>query len=506
MPSPAFHRLRVLYVTSECTPFAMTGGLGDVSSALPIALRAQGVDARVVMPLYAAIKRASLDLLPGTMPVPFGGEELQLRVWRGRLRTGVPVYFVEYDPYFNREAIYGPNGGAYGDNLARFALLSRAAAELGKFLPWQPDVVHANDWETALTSVYLDASERTGGARCASLLTIHNLGYQGIFPLEDTARIGLEGRHLRGLEHFGAMNLLKAGIVHSTLVSTVSRSYSREVQTSEFGCGLDGVLRGRTDDLFGILNGIDVEEWDPQTDPHLPARYGVGELQGKTECKAALQREAGLAERPRAPLIGVITRLTHQKGMDVLARALPRILQMDLQMVLLGAGDSDAESYFAEATRTHGGKFRGWVGGFDLGLAHRIEAACDFLLMPSRYEPCGLNQMYSLRYGTLPIVRATGGLDDTIDNYDESTGGGTGFKFVDLTPTTLHDVIAWAASTYYDRPQHVQQMQARGMQMDLSWTAAARQYEQLYQAACRRVRQAPVLEAFAGIGAGLAGT
>jgi starch synthase len=278
-------------------------------------------------------------------------------------------------------------------------------------------------------------------------------------------------------------------------VSTVSRSYSREVQTSEYGCGLEGVLRSRTDDLFGILNGIDTEEWDPQTDPHLPAHFSVDDMHGKAECKAFVQREAGLPARPEAPLIGVITRLTHQKGMDVLARALPRILDMDVQMVLLGAGDSDAEAFFRAARDSHGAKFRGWVGGFDLGLAHRIEAACDFFLMPSRYEPCGLNQMYSLRYGTLPIVRATGGLDDTIDGYDERTGGGTGFKFDELNPSTLHDVIAWAVATYYDRPLHVRQMQARGMQMDFSWTSAARQYEQLYLAACRRAKQAHTTDA-----------
>ena len=470
----------------------MTGGLGDVSSALPIALRAQGLDARVVMPLYAAIKRASLDLLPGAMPVPFGDATLQLPVWRGRLRTGVPVYFIEHDPSFNRPAIYGPNGGAYGDNLSRFALLSRAAVELGKFLHWAPDVVHANDWQTALVPVYLDAFG--GASRCASLLTIHNIGYQGVFPLDDMALTGLDLRHDRSLEHFGSMNLLKAGIEHSTLVSTVSRSYSREVQTSAFGCGLDGVLRSRTDDLFGILNGIDTEDWDPLTDTHLPSRFGVGEMQGKAECKAFVQREAGLPSRPDAPLIGVITRLTHQKGMDMLARALPRIMEMDVQMVLLGAGDAEAEGFFREATRAYGAKFRGWVGGFDLGLAHRIEAACDFLLMPSRYEPCGLNQMYSLRYGTLPIVRATGGLDDTIDNYDEPTVGGTGFKFDDLNPETLHDVIAWAVATYYERPAHIREMQARGMQMDFSWTAASRQYEQLYLAACRRARQAHTVD------------
>ncbi|MBI5537056.1 MAG: glycogen synthase GlgA [Deltaproteobacteria bacterium] len=496
MPSLPYQPLRVLFVTSECTPFAMTGGLGDVSSALPIALRSLGVDARVVLPLYQGVDRSRLELLPGTLMVPLGSAHIAARVWRGWLRHGVQVYFIEHDAFFDRPAIYGPNGGAFGDNLVRFAFLSRAVIELPRLLGWTPDVIHANDWQTALAPVYLDTIERNGAlARCASLLTIHNIGYQGIFPIEEIGATGLEFLHPRTLEHFGSLNLLKGGLCHSTLLSTVSRSYSREVQTSAFGCGLEGVLRSRTDDLFGILNGIDTEEWDPRTDPFLPAHYGVDSMTGKAECKAALQRNAGLPERPYVPMIGVISRLTHQKGMDVLARTLSRILELDVQIVLLGAGDSDAERFFDEATRTHSDKFRGWVGGFDQRRAHLIEAGCDFLLMPSRYEPCGLNQMYSLRYGTLPIVRATGGLDDTIDNYDERTGEGTGFKFIDLNPSTLYDVIGWAVSTWYDRPHHVRQMQERGMQMDFSWTPAARQYEQVYYAALRRRRQVPSFEA-----------
>jgi starch synthase len=470
----------------------MTGGLGDVSSALPIALRRHGVDARLVLPLYRGVDRTALDLLPGEM---LRGSTLApdgARVWRGRLRTGVPVYFIEHDGFFDRPAIYGPNGGAYGDNLARYAFLSRAAVELPRLLDWIPDVLHVNDWQTALVPLYLEAHGRSGPlAHTASLLTIHNLGFQGNFPLEQAGVIELPLSRYPQLEHFGELNLLKAGVAYSTLLSTVSRTYSREVQTSAFGCGIDGVLRSRTDDLFGILNGIDAEEWDPRSDPHLPAHFGPDDLSGKAVCKAHLQREAGLAERPDVPLIGIITRLTQQKGMDVVAAALPRLLAHEAQLVLLGAGDAELESFFRQASQQHAGRFRGWVGAFNMGLAHRIEAGCDLLLMPSRYEPCGLNQMYSLRYGTLPIVRATGGLDDTIDNYDEQTAEGTGFKFKDLSPDTLCDVVVWALATLRNRPEHVRAMQLRGMRLDFSWVPAARQYEQLYLAASRRLRPEP---------------
>jgi starch synthase len=489
MPSIPYQPLRVLFVTSECTPFAMTGGLGDVSSALPMALRKQGTDARVVLPLYRGVNRAELELLAGSMTIPVGESVVPGRVWRGRLRSGVPVYFIEHDPFFDRPALYGPNGGAYEDNLARFAFLCRAALELPRIVNWTPDVMHANDWQTALIPLYLDEVERTAMlGRCASVLTIHNIGYQGVFPIEGLGLVGRQVPHHPSLEHFGSLNLLKAGIVHASLLSTVSRSYAKEVQTGAFGCGLDGALRARADDLMGILNGIDAEEWNPKKDALIPAHFAPEDMSGKAKCKASLQAEAGLAVRQDVPLIGVISRLTHQKGMDVLARVLSRILELDVQVVLLGAGDSDAEHFFREASKTYAHKFHGWVGGFEQRQSHLIEAGCEFLLMPSRYEPCGLNQMYSLRYGTLPIVRATGGLDDTIENYEERTGGGTGFKFIDLNPNALYDVTGWAVSTWYDRPHHIRQMQARGMAKDFSWSSAAQQYEQLYYAACRKRR------------------
>ncbi len=490
------HALRVLFVTSECTPFAMTGGLGDVSGALPVALREQGLDVRVVLPLYRSVDRGQLEELPGTLLVPTWDGAASARVWRGWLRAGTPVYFIDYPGYFDRPLIYGPNGGAYGDNLVRFAFLSRAAVELTRFLRWTPAVMHANDWQTALVPVYLDAFERAWPlSACASVLTIHNIGFQGVFPVEDIVFTGLTNGSSRGIEHWGSLNLLKAGIERATAVTTVSPSYAREIQTPQFGSGLQEDLRARASDLTGILNGIDTVVWDPRSDPHLPAHFDERSFEAKRECKAALQREAGLSERDDVPLLGVITRLTHQKGMDVLARALPRLFELDLQMVLLGAGDPEIEQSFLEAARRWPDRIRAWVGGYDNGLSHRIEAASDFLLMPSRYEPCGLNQMYSLRYGTLPIARATGGLDDTIEQYDERTGAGTGFKFHDLTPTTLFDVAGWAVSTWYDRPQHIRQMRARGMMKDFSWSAAAKTYEQLYVAASRRHRAPHAVDA-----------
>lgn len=467
----------------------MTGGLGDVSGALPVALREAGIDARIVLPLYRTVDRSGLEELPGTLVVPTWDGAAAARVWRGSLRSETPVYFIDHGGYFDRPLIYGPNGGAYGDNLVRFAFLSRAAVELTRFLHWTPDVMHANDWQTALVPVYLDVQEKAWPlSACASVITIHNIGFQGVFPMDDVAFTGLVNGSTKAMDHWGSLNLLKAGLTHATLLNTVSPSYAREIQAPQYGCGLEGVLHSRAADLTGILNGIDTVAWDPRTDQNLVHRFDERSFEGKRACKAAMQREAGLPERDDIPLFGVITRLTHQKGMDVLGHALQRLFGLDLQLVLLGAGDPEIEQTFAEANTRWPDRFHSWVGGFQNGLAHRIEAGCDFLLMPSRYEPCGLNQMYSLRYGTLPIARATGGLDDTIEQYDERTGAGTGFKFHDLTPTTLFDVVGWAVSTWYDRPQHVRQMRARGMAQDFSWDAAARKYEQLYLAASRRRR------------------
>jgi len=483
--------LKVLFVSSECAPFAKTGGLADVAGALPKALRALDIDVRVVMPLYAGMPWNDLEVLDGFLTVPmwWGGARARVRV--GRLPgSDVPLYCLEYNRYFDRPYLYGPPAQGYDDNLERFTFLSRGSLEVCKALGFFPDIIHCNDWQTALVPVYVDTVEWLQPLHAAATVySIHNLAYQGVFDGGGMfiTSLGREHYNSRELEHFGAMNLTKAALYRSTILSTVSPTYAREIQTGAYGNGLDGILSWRNGDLVGILNGIDTDEWNPATDKHLPATFDAGDLTGKAVCKAALQKEAGLAVRPDVPLFGIVGRLTPQKGFDVLAHALDRILNWDVQIVLLGTGDTDAERFFAWADGHHGDRFRAWLH-FDNGRAHRIEAGADFFLMPSRFEPCGLNQMYSLRYGTLPIVRATGGLVDTVSNYDEASGGGTGFMFSDLSPNALANTIGWAVSTWYDRPQHIDGMRRRAMAQDFSWERAARDYRDLYLGAYERRR------------------
>jgi starch synthase len=486
--------LKVLFVSSEAAPFAKTGGLGDVVGALPKALRRRGIDVRVVVPLYAGIDWNALERLDGGLSVPMYWGNAVGAVRLGRLPgTDVPVYFLEYHRYFDRPHLYGAPGDAYDDNLERFTFLSRGALELCKAIGFFPDVINANDWQTALVPVYVNTVEwaRTlHGA--ATVYTIHNLAHQGVTDGGAMFITGLGDHHYHPgeFEHFGALNLAKAALHHATLLSTVSPTYAREIQTPGHGFGLDGILHSRHHDLFGILNGIDVDTWNPETDRHLPAAFGPDHMEGKAACKAALQREAGLPVDPEVPLFGVVGRLTTQKGFDVLAHAMDRVLSWNAQIVLLGRGDSDAEHFFGDLSDRRRDRFRAWIR-FDDRLAHLIEAGSDFFLMPSRFEPCGLNQMYSQRYGTLPIVRATGGLVDTVETYREATGEGTGFVFGDLTPGALSDTIGWALSTWFDRRAHVEQMRRRAMAKDFSWDHAAEAYERLYLQAYQRRRGHP---------------
>ena len=481
-------RLKVLFVASEVAPFRKTGGLADVAGVLPRALRARGIDIRVVMPLYQGMAWSNLEKLDGTLAVPMYFGQARAGVRMGQLPgSDLPIYFIEYNRFFDRPHLYGPPGQAYPDNLERFSFLARASLELCKTIGFIPDVIHANDWQTALVPVYVNTVEWGKPLHGAgTLFTIHNLAYQGNFESGAMFITGLGQHHYNSaeFEHFGDMNLMKAAIRHANLLSTVSPTYAREIQTSAYGFGLDGELSLRSRDLRGVLNGIDVQDWDPAHDPLIAAPYASGDLTGKAACKAALQRQLGLPVRPEVPLFGVVGRLTPQKGFDVLAHALDRIFAWDVQMVLLGNGDQEAETYFRYMAQRRSDKFRTFIG-FDEGLAHRIEAGSDFLLMPSRFEPCGLNQMYSQRYGTLPIVRGTGGLLDTVLNYDQATGNGTGFIFWDLNPGSLADTVGWALSTYFERPRHIAAMRKRAMEQDFSWDRAAAAYEQLYLEAFR---------------------
>ncbi|WP_420877271.1 glycogen synthase [Sorangium cellulosum] len=425
--------------------------------------------------------------LPLSLGVPLGGGEAWTAVWETRLDPGAPgapaprVYLLEHDVLYDRDGIYGDAHGEFGDNLARYALLSRGALQLCHALEFWPDIVHVHDWQSALVPLYLNVLEhRSPLARAASVLTIHNLGYQGWFNKGQlhTTGLGWDQFHRFCLEAYDSINLLKGGIYNATLVSTVSPRYAQEIQTWEGGEGLDGVLRDRGTDVIGILNGIDDSIWNPATDPHIAAPFSAEDLGGKRLCKAALQREMGLEERPDVPLLGLISRLATQKGIDILAGALDHILSLDVQLIVLGSGERWAEDLFSRISGASD-RFRVYVG-MNEGLAHRIEAGADLFLMPSRYEPCGLNQMYSQRYGTLPVVRAVGGLDDTVEN------NVTGFKFEEMSSSALGNTVAWAVHLYRADPAYFRSMQLRAMKKNFGWAQAARQYEALYRLAIAR--------------------
>jgi starch synthase len=475
-------RLKVLFVASECVPFAKTGGLADVVGALPIALAARGHDVRVVLPRYRVAKKHAADRLPIALGVPLGRGEAWCGVWEARFPRGdARVYLLEHDVLYDREGIYGDAGGSFGDNLVRYALLSRGAIRLADAIGFAPVIVHVHDWQASLVPVMLDTIEaRSPVARAATVLTIHNMGYQGWFPkgeLPDTG-LGWDVFHARGIESYDSLNLLKGGIYHASLVTTVSPRYAREIQTAEGGEGLDGALRDRGGDVIGILNGIDEDVWDPARDPHTAAPFTAQDLEGKAACKAALQAEMGLAEEPRVPIVAIVSRLAHQKGIDVFAAALDDILSLGAQVVVLGSGEAWAESAFQQLSHTHP-RFRAFIG-MNEALAHRIEAGADLFVMPSRYEPCGLNQLYSQRYGTLPVVRAIGGLDDTVENDH------TGFKFEELDADELAQAVATAVYTYHERPEHFRRMQYAAMTKPMGWGHAASQYEALYRLARSR--------------------
>ena len=482
--------MRILFATSEMAPFAQTGGLGDVCGALPKALRKLGHDVRVVLPLYRAVdaSRHHLSPLLDALPVPVAGRVEAASVLQGWVPPDVPVYFLRCDRYFDRDGLYGLHGVDHPDNAERFAFYSRAVLELARALDLRPEVFHCHDWQTGLLPAYLRATLKGDPflAEAGVLFTIHNMGYQGIFPRDVLPALGL-GSDLftpAGIEFYGKVNFLKAGLIFSDLLTTVSHRYSQEIQTPEFGGGLDGVLRARSDDVFGILNGIDVDEWNPTTDRHIAARYSAKDTAGKAICKADLQRAMGLDPAPGAPLFACISRLAEQKGIDLVADALDMILDTGGQLVLLGTGEPDLEQRFRAAGAAHLGQVAA-VLGFDEILAHKIEAGADIFLMPSRYEPCGLNQMYSLQYGTIPIVRATGGLDDTVTSFRRDTGEGNGLKFEAAAADALRLAICRAGGLYRD-PEARRRLMANAMQGDFSWDRSARAYEALYRVAASR--------------------
>jgi starch synthase len=476
--------MRILLASPEVAPFAKTGGLADVAGALPKALAKLGHDVRVVLPKYRMVDPAKHGLRPrlASLPVPVAGRMEPATVWEGTIDSA-PVYFVQHDGYYDREALYQTKEGDYPDNAERFAFFSRAILEMVRRLAFLPEIFHCNDWQTGLVPTYLRTTLQ--GVRelqtTGVLFTVHNLGYQGLFPPEALAAVNL-GRELFnpfGIEFYGKVNFLKAGLVFADLITTVSRKYSQEIQTEEFGHGLEGVLRARAKDVHGILNGIDYDEWHPTRDAFIAARFSRDDIAGKATCKADLQRAFGLPDRPDAPLLAAISRLTPQKGMDLVVKALDALPDLDAQFVLLGTGDADLHQAFQGARARHPTRI-GLKLGFDVALSHKIEAGADMFLMPSRYEPCGLNQMYSLAYGTAPVVRATGGLDDTIQPFDPGTGEGTGVKFTEATSEALVQAVR-AAVALYRQPDHWGRLVRNGMACDFSWDRSAAEYVALYQ-------------------------
>jgi starch synthase len=489
--------LNIVFASSEVAPFAKTGGLADVCGALPIDLHLAGNNVAVIMPAYRQVKSSGLPIEPlgVKFDIPIGNKIVRGRVLRGVLPgSDVPIFFVEQDDYFDRPELYRQKGEDYKDNCERFVFFSRAVLESIRLLHLQVDVIHCHDWQTALIPAYLhiEYAHTHGYENVASLLTIHNLAYQGIFWHWDMLLTGLDWRYfnLHQMEFYGKLNLLKTGIVFADWLTTVSPTYAQEIQTEALGCGLDGVLRQRSGQLSGIVNGVDYNVWNPATDPYIAQPYDVGSWEaGKAACKAALQRELSLPESPRTPIIAQVGRLSEQKGWDLIIDVLRRwSTEMNAQWVILGTG----EPYYHEAIGQLSREFPFRVAArleFNDVLAHKIEAGADIFAMPSRYEPCGLNQLYSLKYGTVPVVRATGGLVDTVTNTTPETLAAktaTGFSFEAQNSSLLDATLRQAVEAYWQNQSAWRQMVMTGMQQDWSWTASAQMYLEAYASACRR--------------------
>ena len=479
--------MKIVFAASECVPFAKTGGLADVVGALPPALAALGHEVTVCLPKYKQTKLADARTVVRSITVPFDDRYRFCSILDGGTHSGVKFYFIDYPPYFDRDALYGTPLGDYRDNAERFALYSRAVLEGSKVLG-VPDVFHCHDWQSALVPILLRSvyAEDPALRDVATVFTIHNMGYQGLFPPDTLPLLMLPWDlfTIDKLEFYGKLNFLKGALVFSDFITTVSKKYSQEIQTAEYGFGLEGVLRARAGTVTGILNGVDYNEWSPQADKFIVARYAPEDLSGKAKCKHDLLAEFGVVGAdPKMPVIGIISRFAAQKGFDLISQVADRLAREDMIVVALGTGDKEYEDLFRRLNKQFPQKFAVKVA-FDNKIAHKIEAGSDMFLMPSRYEPCGLNQIYSLKYGTVPVVRATGGLDDTIENWDPHTRKGTGFKFTEYSGDALLATIRQALQAYRDH-ENWQALMRNGMKKDFSWNASAREYVKVYE----RVRQ-----------------
>ncbi|WP_025270083.1 glycogen synthase [Hippea sp. KM1] len=471
----------VLFLISEVAGFAKTGGLADVGYAFPKALAEYGHNVVVVMPRYYVIDRNNLEHIPRSLSVRLGKDTLWFGVFRSKLPgSEVDIYFVDYEAFFGRKGLYDDGFVPYNDNAERFIFFSKAALEVSRSIGFRPDVVHLNDWQTSPASIVLKYNDYFRDS--VVVLTIHNLQHQGFFGKEKFELLNVDSKHFNPFEFeaLGGLNLLKGAIAVSDAITTVSRRYAKEIETPEYGFGLHEHIKAHSFKLFGILNGVDYNQWNPQTDRFIKCRYDIDSLENKKECREELISLFGLKIGDDEPLIGFIGRLVKQKGIELLAASIEGMLK-DLRVgfVLLGSGERWAENFFSSLASKYPDRFGCFIGYSD-ELAHKIEAGCDMFLMPSLFEPCGLNQIYSLRYGTLPIVRAVGGLDDTVRNYDPETKEGWGFKFWDANPEALFNTIAWAIDVFRNDKEGFRVMQKRAMRLRFDWSASSKDYSDVY--------------------------
>jgi len=477
--------MKILIASPEAVPFVKTGGLADVAGALCKEFRRMKHRAYIVLPLYKQIKqnRSLLNDTGITINVPVGDRIIAGRIFSDSLSA----YFIECDEFFDRQELYGTAEGDYADNASRFIFFSRGVIEACKALDFRPDIIHCNDWQTGLIPLYLKTlySRDAFFAKTAVFFTIHNLGYQGVFPASEMplTNLGWEFFHSEGIEFYGKINLLKAGLISADLLGTVSETYAREILSREFGFGLDGVLRKRQSDIFGVINGIDFEEWDPSKDKFLPASFSSKDISGKALCKREAIKEifrtGDLNSAERMPLIGMVGRFSEQKGLDLVIQSIPGILSFGVRLAILGKGDERFRKSLSEI----GEKYKGMISvitEFDNRLAHMIYAGSDFFLMPSQYEPCGLGQLIALRYGAIPVARRTGGLADTIQDFEPLASKGTGFLFSDYTPSAMMDALKRGFCLYTDADKKCRMIQD-GMLQDFSWRRSAGKYIGIYR-------------------------
>ncbi len=485
-------KLRVVFATPEMVPFAKTGGLADVTGTLPKEIRTLGHEVLCFVPKYKKVDPARwpMKLAVERLQVPVGNEVDTGRVFRYDDPSGIQVYFIDQPEYFSRDELYGTPLGDYPDNDRRFVFFQKAVLETLKILGLKPDVIHCHDWQSALIPTYLKTLYENDSffAKTKTVFTIHNLAYQGNFPPDSLPVTGLSWQEFRmeRLEFYGKVSFLKGALVYSDALTTVSPRYAQEIQTKEYGCGMEGVLQTRREDLVGIVNGIDPAEWDPENDPDIPTPFSLKKIEGKAADKAALQKDNHFTVDENIPLFGITTRLADQKGLDILAPAMEGLMKRGVQLALLGTGEDRYHQLFQELGKRHA-KQLGVHILFDARLAKRIYAGSDIFLMPSRFEPCGLGQLISFRFGTVPLVRETGGLADTVKEFDPRTGEGTGFLFKEYTSKAFLDAVDRTLETYRNKKLWSKLMK-NGMKQDFSWRASARQYVELYE----KVKRKPV--------------